>query len=414
MEHTLLIGELSLNGIINRVNGVLPIVYAAKKAGFTRCIVPQSNVKEGAVVHDIQVIGVENLSQVVEYLNEQIIIEPQVIHSGDIFSDRVRDAGIDFADVNGQELVKRAVEVAVSGMHNFLMIGPPGAGKTMLAKRIPTIMPDLSFEESMEISKIYSVSGLLSNQQILVTERPFRAPHHTITNIALTGGGRTPKPGEISLASGGVLFLDELTEFNRNTIEILRQPLEERFVTITRLNASYRFPTNFMLVAAMNPCNCGYYPDRNRCSCTPNQIKQYIGKISQPLLDRIDICSEVDGIHYHELEQKGNHDTSSVIRKRIMKARELQEIRYAKESIRFNAELSPKLISKYCRLKKEEEMILGDVFEKYNLSARVYHKILKVARTIADLDGEEQISEKHLREAICYRSIDKKYWGCEC
>ena len=294
--------------------------------------------------------------------------------------------------------------------YKLLMMGPPGAGKTMLAKRIPTIMPDLSFEESLEISKIYSISGLLNNNQSLIQIRPFRSPHHTITTAALAGGGRIPMPGEISLAHLGVLFLDEFPEFNRNTIEILRQPLEENEVTISRLQGTYRYPADFMLIAAMNPCSCGYFPDRNKCNCSPNQVKRYLGKISRPLLDRIDICIEALQVNYKDLQNKKPAEPSKNIRKRVMSARNIQVVRYKDERFYFNSQLTPKTIEKYCKLGKEEQKLLEKAYAKMNLSARAYHRILKVSRTIADLDDSEKIMVKHLSEAICYRSLDKKYW----
>jgi magnesium chelatase family protein len=410
LEKTLLIGEVSLNGEINKVNGVLPIVYTALKQGFQRCIVPISNVNEGAVVQGIDVYGVRSLQEVVSFLNNDSILEPCFVNNRELLKHTEENDDLDFSDVTGQEIAKRAIEIAASGMHNILMVGPPGSGKTMLAKRIPTILPDLTFEESLDISKIYSVSGLLNNKQSLIKERPFRSPHHTITTTALAGGGRIPMPGEISLAHLGVLFLDEFPEFNRNTIEILRQPLEENQVTIARLQGTYRFPSDFMLVAAMNPCSCGYYPDRNKCNCSINQVKHYLGKISRPLLDRIDICIEALQINYKDLEIKKKAESSKDIRARVMAARNIQLERYKNENFYFNSRLTPKTIDKYCPLGKNEKSLLEKAFVKMNLSARAYHRILKVSRTIADLDTSEIITEKHLSEAICYRSLDKKYW----
>lgn len=412
INKTLLIGELSLDGQVNPVSGVLPIVYTAMQNGFEECIVPYGNRKEGAVVQGIKVIGVKNLKETVEYLNGKKQIEPASV----TWTEEAYEEGeekLDFSDVRGQETVKRALEVAVSGMHNFLLIGPPGAGKTMLAKRVPGIMPKLTFEESMEISKIYSIAGLLDEEHSFVVKRPFRSPHHSITDTAMTGGGMVPKPGEITLANKGVLFLDELPEFKRNTLELLRQPLEDRKVNISRLNGTCVYPTAFMLIAAMNPCKCGYYPDRNRCNCSLQQVKRYLNKISQPFLDRMDICAEALEVKYEDLEKKSCGESSEVIRKRVEETRQIQLERYQHETISFNAELSPRLMEKFCALGKEEQEFLEQAFHKMKLSARAYHRMLKVARTIADMEQSERIKVSHLSEALCYRTLDKKYWGNE-
>lgn len=410
-ENIIIIGELSLNGDIKPITGVLPIVYSAMKKGFKKCIIPFENLKEGSIVKGIQVIGVKNLKQIVDLLNNKISIAPSYIDLEKLLNDSENNSEDDFSEIVGQETAKRAVEVAVAGMHNILFIGPPGVGKTMIAKRIPSIMPSLTINECLEISKIYSVAGLLNSDNPIILKRPFRSPHHTISDIALTGGGRVPKPGEISLAHLGILFLDELPEFNKNTIEILRQPLEERQITVSRLIASYKYPASFSLVAAMNPCKCGYYPNMNRCICSPNKIKNYISKISGPMLDRIDITAEIVDINYNELIEEKKGESSKYIRQRIIKARNIQNKRYKEENIDYNAEIKPKNIKKFCKLGNKEENMMKEIFEKYNMSARAYHRILKVARTIADLDESKDIKRTHIIEALSYRSIDKKYWS---
>ena len=402
ISNTLILGELSLNGDVKPVTGVLPMVHHAKQNGISSCIIPKENVEEAALIDGVEVTGVSNITELVGFLDGSIDIPPvSGLFEKNYFA--VEKYTADFADVKGQAVLKRGMEIAAAGFHNVLMTGAAGAGKSMLAKCLPTIMPKLSVEESIEVTKIYSISGLLPDKGKLITARPFRSPHHTVSNRALTGGGSTPHPGEVSLAHNGVLFLDELPEFAKNVLEVLRQPMEDRKITISRVNATYSFPADFMLVAAMNPCPCGYYPDMKRCRCTPDMVQRYQGKISGPLTDRIDITMEVKPITSAELFSESKGESSEDIRKRVEKARQIQKLRYKDENIHFNSQLEGKLIKKYIQLNGKCESMIKDAFENLGLSARGAHRVLKLARTIADLEGCDDIREEHLKEALFFR-----------
>ncbi len=417
LDGILMAGELSLDGRLEGIRGILEIVSRAAEFGCHTCVIPSANLKEGSVVEGIRVFGADSLGEVIAWLKGE-----GELHTCTVQIDRIREmqekeAGLDFADLRGQIVLKRAVEVAVTGFHNLLMIGPPGAGKTMAARRIPSILPEASREEILEISRIHSIAGTLPEDGELITLRPFRAPHHTITPGGMAGGGKWPRPGEVSLAHRGILFLDELPEFRTETLEILRQPMEDREIVISRNAGNFVFPAAFQLIAAMNPCKCGYYPDRSRCRCSSSSVKKYLSSISRPLLDRIDLCVTVTEPSFEEISGRGQTcgpqqaETSARIRARVERARKIQEERYRGTGIRTNAELTAAGLEKYCVLGKTEEEMMGEVYRKMKLTGRAYMKILKVARTIADLEGEDQISETHLSEAFRYRMIDNKYWG---
>jgi magnesium chelatase family protein len=404
-----LTGELSLDGSLRPVQGILPISAASAKAGIKNFLLPWQNSREAAIIRDIFVRPLRTLRQAVEFLNNPESIEPFKLDIESLFK-QSSGYNIDFSEVKGQYFAKRAIEIAVTGRHNILMIGPPGSGKTMLAKRIPTVMPDLALEEAYEITKIHSVMGLLAANESLTCRRPFRNPHHTISNIAMVGGGSLPRPGEISLAHNGILFLDELPEFRRDCLEAMRQPLEDASVRVSRAIKSLVFPANFMLVCAMNPCKCGFYTDPKRaCRCNSTQLHKYRSKISGPLLDRIDIHIEVPPARYQELSVSLPAECSAQIKERINKARLTQQERFHDENILYNAQMSHKQVHKFCGLGKEESALLKMAMSELNFSARAYDKILKVARTIADLAGSEQIKTGHLSEAIQYRSLDRQW-----
>ena len=397
LDSICLCGEIALDGKIQPVNGVLSMVMEAKKNNIGVVIVPEDNLLEARLVPEIISIGVKQLKDVIELLNNN---EFKMEEISVALPKQLTEELFDFSMINGQQALRRACEVAISGMHNLLMVGPPGAGKSMIAKCIPSILPPMDSEEQMELSKIYSVSGMFDERMGLIKNRPFRSPHHTVSAQGLVGGGHIPKPGEISLAHGGVLFLDELTEFSKSTLEILRQPLEDKRVNIARAQGSFTFPADFVLVAAMNPCSCGYYPDLNRCHCTRMSIQRYLSKISQPLLDRIDICVEAPTVNFSMLNKKQNNESSSDIRERVIKAHEIQKRRYADYGYKFNSQIPSNLIENFCKLNDEDMDYMEEMYEKYSLTARTYHKVLKVARTIADMDESETITRIHLQEAL--------------
>ena len=413
LDRYLLMGELSLDGSLQPIKGALPIAIKARELGFEGMIVPRSNAREAAVVNNLNVYGVDNIKEVIEFFNEKRELAPTVVNTREEFYARQSTFDFDFAEVKGQENVKRALEVAAAGGHNILLIGAPGSGKSMLAKRLPSILPPLSLGESLETTKIHSVAGKLGNDGGLISQRPFRAPHHTVSTAAMTGGGNYPQPGEISLAHNGILYLDELPEYQRSTLEVLRQPLEDRKITVSRVRFNVEYPASFMLVASMNPCPCGYYNHPTKaCVCSPGQVQKYLNRISGPLLDRIDLQIEVTPLPFEKMADARPGESSATIRERVIRARQIQEARYADvPGVYCNAQMNSKLLNLYARPDDKGLALLKNAMNRLNLSARAYDRILKVSRTIADLEGSESIQPMHLAEAIGYRNLDREDWA---